>query len=124
MQILVVDDSPVMRHYISRTLHMTGLEVEVHEAENGRDALDKVSTLRPDLVITDLNMPEMSGQELIARMQGSQEMKFTPVIVMSALRSPGISDELMHAGVVAFMTKPVSPEALRRRLLSIQKSEL
>ena len=124
MQVLVVDDSPVMRHYISRTLHMTGLEVEVHEAENGRDALDKVFTLRPDLVITDLNMPEMSGQELIARMQGSQEMKSTPVIVMSALRSPGISDELMHAGVVAFMTKPVSPEALRRRLLAIQESSL
>jgi two-component system chemotaxis response regulator CheY len=124
MQVLVVDDSPVMRHYISRTLHMTGIEVEVHEAENGRDALEKMFALHPDLVITDLNMPEMSGQELIARMQESKDMKLTPVIVMSALRSPGISDELMHAGVVAFMTKPVSPEALRRRLLSIQESNL
>jgi CheY-like chemotaxis protein len=58
MQVLVVDDSPVMRHYIARILQMTGIGVTVHEAENGLDALDKAFRIRPDLMITDLNMPE------------------------------------------------------------------
>ena len=119
MQVLIVDDSPVMRHYISRTLRMTGIEVEIHEAENGKEALTKAFAIRPDLVITDLNMPEMSGQELVARIREAPEIMATPVIVMSAMRSPGVSEELIHAGALAFMTKPVSPEALRRRLVSI-----
>jgi two-component system chemotaxis response regulator CheY len=119
MQVLVVDDSPVMRHYVSRTLRMTGIEVEIHEAENGKEALTKAFAIRPDLVITDLNMPEMSGQELVARIREAREIMATPVIVMSAMRSPGVSEELIQAGALAFMTKPVSPEALRRRLISI-----
>ncbi len=110
---------PVMRHYVSRTLRMTGIDVEIHEAGNGKDALIMAFAVRPDLVITDLNMPEMTGQELVARMRQAPEIMATPVIVMSAVRSPSVSDELIHAGAVAFMTKPVSPEALRRRLVSI-----
>jgi two-component system, chemotaxis family, chemotaxis protein CheY len=119
MQVLLVDDSPAMRHYVARTLRMTGMEFQIHEAENGREAMSKAMDVRPDLVITDLNMPEMGGEQLVAEMHKLPELKATPVIVMSAVRSPGKSQELIHAGAVAYMTKPVSPEALGRLLVSI-----
>lgn len=119
MQVLLVDDSPVMRRYVARTLQMTGIDVVIHEAENGRAAFGKAFEIRPDLIITDLNMPEMCGQELIASIHASPELKGTPVLVISADHYAGRSDELVCAGAVAYMTKPVTPESLKSQLLTI-----
>lgn len=123
IHVLIVDDSSVMRHYIARTLRMTGIDIEIHEAENGREAMCKAVEVRPDLIITDLNMPEMSGEELVLKIHESPELKETPVIVMSAVRYPAKSEELIQAGAMAYMTKPVSPESLCRRFLSILESQ-
>jgi two-component system chemotaxis response regulator CheY len=119
MQVLLVDDSPVMRRFLARTLGMTGIRMSVEEAGNGRDAISKAFENRPDLIITDLNMPEMSGDELMSRICETPELKGIPVIVLSADRSAARPGQLIHAGATAYMTKPVSPEALRERLLAI-----
>jgi CheY-like chemotaxis protein len=119
MQVLIVDDSPVMRSYLARTLRMIGLEVEIQEAGNGRDAIEKALRWRPDLIITDLNMPEMSGDELVIRIAADPVLGKTPVVVVSSDRSAGRPKELMHDGAVAYMTKPVLPEALKHQLLRI-----
>src|SRR5436190_1315298 len=80
MKILLVDDSRVMRRYVARTLEMTGLEATIHEAGDGREGIATALAIRPDLVITDLNMPEMSGAELVAAMHASPELKEIPVL--------------------------------------------
>lgn len=119
MQILVVDDSPVMRRYVSRTLGMTGMDITVHEAENGLEAIGKAFAVKPDLIITDLNMPEMSGKELIQRIYAAKELRGTPILVLSADRSADRPEELLRAGAVAYLTKPVTPEELKRSVTAI-----
>ncbi len=119
MTVLLVDDSPVMRRFVARTLEMTGLGPQIHEAENGRDGMSKAVALVPDLVITDLNMPEMDGAELIAEMQASKLLCGIPVLVLTADRSPVRSEALMGAGAAACLTKPITPQSLRKELLSL-----
>ena len=123
MRVLVVDDSPVMRTFLSRTLGMTGIAMSVQQAENGKQALSMAVEFLPDLVLTDLNMPEMSGDELVMKIRDNPELKSTPVIVLSADRSAGRPEQLIHAGATAYMTKPVSPECLRTRLLEVIESQ-
>lgn len=124
MQILVVDDSPVMRRFLVRTLAMTGLEMSVREAGNGVAAMNAALELPPDLILTDLNMPEMSGEELVARIREHPLLNATPVIVLSADRSVDRRSELIHAGATAYITKPVCPESLRSRLLAVMRAEV
>lgn len=119
MQVLLVDDSPLMRRYVSRTLEMTGIDVAIHEAENGKQAIERAVNIRPNVIITDLNMPEMSGEELVLHVRNSPDLKDTPVLVLSADRSALRPLELSKAGAVAYLTKPVSPETLRETLMNI-----
>jgi two-component system chemotaxis response regulator CheY len=119
MQVLVVDDSPLMRRYVARTLQMTGLEIQIHEAGNGVEAMQVASQKRPDLIITDLNMPVMGGEEFIARVSGDSTLRDTPILVLTADHCIDKPEKLMREGVVAYLTKPVTPEKLRRQMLDI-----
>jgi two-component system chemotaxis response regulator CheY len=123
MNVLVVDDSPVMRRFLSRTLEMTGLPLCVHEAENGVDAISKALDIHPDLIITDLIMPEMRGDALTETICRTPELKGIPIVVLSADRSAGRPAELLRAGAAAYITKPISPESLRECLLTYVGSE-
>jgi len=118
-RVLVVDDSPVMRHYVARALKMTGMNLAIHEAENGRVAMEKAFQILPYVIITDLNMPEMSGQELVARVHAAAELSATRVLVLSADRSDGRVGEMTRAGADDYLTKPVTPEALKNSLMRI-----
>src|SRR5437899_3217553 len=110
MHVLVVDDSPLMRRYVARTLEMTGMELTIHEAENGKEALRRAAEIRPGVIITDLNMPEMGGQELVAQVRSCPELQRTAVLVLSADRSTARPEQLASAGALAYLTKPVTPE--------------
>jgi two-component system chemotaxis response regulator CheY len=108
-----------MRHYVARALKMTGMNLAIHEAENGRVAMEKAFQILPDVIITDLNMPEMSGQELVARVHAAAELSATRVLVLSADRSDGRVGEMTRAGADDYLTKPVTPEALKNSLMRI-----
>lgn len=124
MQILIVDDCRLMRRYITRTLEMTGLDLSILEAGNGIEAIAKARLNRPDLIITDLNMPEMDGEELIAHVTSDAELAGIPILVLSADRTAGRCERLMHEGAVACLTKPITPEELRVRLLDLVGSRV
>jgi CheY-like chemotaxis protein len=98
------------------------MELSIHEAENGAAAMETAYEVHPDIVITDLNMPGMSGQELVARIGASSELGDTRVVVLSADRSSGRARELLEAGAAAYLTKPVTPERLRTSLMAILES--
>ncbi|MBN2446494.1 MAG: response regulator [Phycisphaerae bacterium] len=112
--VLIVDDSATMRRMIERTLSMSGLSVdEVHEAGNGIQALAQMAEHRIDVVILDINMPVMSGTQLIKRMHDDQQMARIPVVIASTEGSETRIQELMSIGAVGFVRKPFQPEGLR-----------
>jgi len=88
---LVVDDSMLIRHSVSRFLEKRGFKVEL--ATNGRDALAILERMRPDIVITDLDMPVMSGRELIRELRSRPETESIPIVIVagraSAAKDPG-----------------------------------
>jgi CheY-like chemotaxis protein len=82
---LVVDDSMLVRHTIARFLQERGFDVET--AGNGVEALEIIGRVRPDLIITDLRMPKMHGDELIAKLKSAPETAGIPLLVLAARES-------------------------------------
>lgn len=113
INLLVVDDSSVMRKMVIRSLGMSGLSLGVvHQAENGREALDCLRRVWVDLVLTDIHMPEVSGIELVERMRGDPLLSAVPVVVVSTERSDARIEHLGRLGIRGYVSKPFRPEQL------------
>lgn len=111
--ILIVDDSPVARRIVRKTISMSKLETgEVHEAGDGVEALEVLARKWVDVVFTDINMPRMDGDEMIRRMAADNLLTSIPVIVVSTDRSPSRMECLIQLGARAYLTKPLTPEAV------------
>jgi len=78
---LVVDDSMLIRYTVCRFLEQRGFSVE--SATNGADALDALTRVQPDLIVTDMQMPKMSGSELITALKGKTETAGIPIIIVA-----------------------------------------
>ena len=112
--ILVVDDSDTVRAVIVKTLGLTGVDIgTIHQARDGQEALDLLKDEWVDLVFTDINMPVMTGVELVERMQADSMLETIPVVVVSTEGSKTRIDDLMRKGVRAYIRKPFTPEALK-----------
>ena len=112
--ILIVDDSETMRLMLERTLHMTRLPMdEIIKAENGRNALAILKERWVDLVMTDLNMPEMAGDELIDKIKNDSVLKDLPVVVISTEGNETVIQELHEKGIQGYLRKPFTPEHVR-----------
>jgi two-component system chemotaxis response regulator CheY len=115
LNILLVDDSSIVRAVLTKTLHLAGVQVkELYTATNGQEALDILKDHWVDLVMTDINMPVMSGIELVDKMHASDLMKSIPVIIVSTDGSAARIEELRAKGVRAFVRKPFTPELIRQ----------
>jgi len=109
--ILVVDDSVSMRQMVSFTL--TGAGYEVVEAGDGKEAVDKLNGgAKPNLVITDLNMPNMDGIQLIKAIRGMAPHKFTPILMLTTESSDAKKKEGQGAGATGWVVKPFNPEQM------------
>ena len=114
LNILVVDDSETVRNIIRKTLGLAQLPVgELYTAANGQEALDILRANWVDLVLCDINMPVMTGVEMIERMSEDEELKAVPVIVISTEGSTTRIEELKTKGVSAYIRKPFTPEQVR-----------
>ncbi|MDL1962764.1 MAG: response regulator [Deltaproteobacteria bacterium] len=119
INILIVDDSAVMRSIILKTMRMAGLPLEeIYQAANGQEGLDVLNRHWIDLVIADINMPVMNGEEMIDRMQENSDTKEIPIIVVSTEGSKTRIERLQHKGV-RFIHKPFSPEIIRDTVTDI-----
>jgi two-component system chemotaxis response regulator CheY len=119
INILIVDDSAVMRAMILKTMRMTDLPLgETYQAANGQEGLDVLSQHWIDLVIADINMPVMNGEEMIDRMQENPDTKEIPIIVVSTEGSNTRIERLQHKGA-RFIHKPFSPEIIRDSVTDI-----
>jgi len=107
---LIVDDSAAMRQLIAFTIKDAGHEVLL--AENGRDALEKLKGAKADMVITDLNMPEMDGIMLIKELRGMAQYKFIPILMLTTESQVAKREEGKTAGASGWIVKPFSAEKL------------
>jgi two-component system, chemotaxis family, chemotaxis protein CheY len=116
-RVLVVDDSPAMRGFIKRVLDLSGFEVsEVLEAGNGLDALAILEDRPVDIVLTDINMPRMNGEELIRQLGEDEDLRDIPVLVISGDSSEARVNRMLEIGARGCLAKPFSPERLRAEL--------
>jgi len=104
MNVLIVDDSKAMRCIIARALREMGVPSPYLEAENGRAALETIAASGPDFVISDLNMPEMSGMQLLQTLRESGDA--TPFGFVTSEASPQLRQEAAEAGASFVVTKP------------------
>jgi two-component system, chemotaxis family, chemotaxis protein CheY len=115
--VLIVDDSPVMRSFIRRVLALSGFEVgECTEAGNGEEALALLSTHRVDVILTDINMPRMNGEELLLRLEADGVLKNIPALVISTDATKERILRMLALGAEGYMSKPFTPETLREEL--------
>ena len=121
INILIVDDSAVMRAMILKTMRMTDLPLgETYQAANGQEGLDVLNQHWIDLVIADINMPVMNGEEMIDRMQENPDTKEIPIIVVSTEGSKTRIERFEHKGA-RFIHKPFSPEIIRDTVTDITR---
>ena len=109
--ILVVDDSATVRKFVSLSLSMQGFKVV--GASDGMEALEKLPAEKVDLVITDLNMPNMDGYEFIRTLRESNLYKDLPVIILSSLSDQTSRDLGLKAGAHSYLVKPFSIEKVQ-----------
>ncbi len=115
--ILIVDDSAIIRAVLVKTLNMSGYDIgTLLQAANGQEALDLLEKNWVDIVLADINMPVMTGIELVERMAKSNIIKTIPVVIISTERSETRIKELMSRGVRAYLNKPFTPENLKKVL--------
>jgi len=107
MTILVVDDSVTMVLSLKTTLAMSGFVVET--AGNGQEALKRLqSGVKPNLIITDINMPVMGGMELIKNVRAMAAFRFVPILTLTTESEASKRDEGKRAGATGWLVKPVS----------------
>lgn len=114
INVLIVDDSATMRGFIKRTLLATQLPLgDVWEAANGKEGLAKMEANWIDLVLADLNMPDMTGVEMIDHMIQNTLLSAIPVVVVSSEGDQAVLDSLLRKGVREFVRKPFQAALLK-----------
>lgn len=109
--IMIVDDSATMLLSLRATLEMNGYKVEA--ASDGQAAADRLATgVRPDLIITDINMPRMGGLDLIRHVRSLPAFRFTPILTLTTESQASIREQGRQLGATGWLVKPVAGQAL------------
>lgn len=123
MNILVVDDSAMMRTMIKRAASLTGLSIgEIFEAADGRQALDVLEREHVDALFTDLNMPVMTGIELLRQIEGHERWQHIVRVIISTDGSEARRNEAGALNVRLYVEKPFRPEVMRDVLSNLTRA--
>lgn len=118
--ILVTDDSETMRAVIKKSVNMSGVPVgEFHEAANGKEALAVLESAWIDVILSDINMPEMGGMELLKKISEDEELKKIPLIFITTEASEARKEEARKLGVAGYVKKPFQPETIKAVLYEV-----
>jgi len=113
--LLIVDDSSVLRKAIKKVVRLAGLDDDhIHEASNGQEALKILETVWIDLVLLDLNMPVMNGEEFAEELSKRPDLSDVAVVIVSTESNQDRLDRMRAMGVCDSLRKPFEPEDLRR----------
>ena len=115
--VLIVDDSPAMRSFVRRVLELSGIDLGVsHNASNGQEALELLHSQWVDVILTDINMPVMDGEELLKILEADESLSTIPVIVVSTDSTQHRVQKMLTLGAKGYVTKPFLPETLREEI--------
>ena len=118
--VLIVDDSSSMRAIVRKIIKASGFNIgELLEAADGKEAIKVLTDEWVDLVLADINMPNMNGLELISEMKKDEMLKSIPVVMITAEGSEKRILESMKLGASGYIKKPFLPEEIKRTLSAI-----
>ena len=116
-RVLIVNDSPAMRAFVRRAIRLSGVDVaDCFEAGNGREALALLASQSVNVILTDINMPEMDGEQLLERLQSEESLRSIPTVVISTDATRHRIERLTQLGACGYIAKPFLPENLREVL--------
>ena len=122
LRALIVDDSSVMRKIVERSLRQAGLELsQVLEASNGVEALSIAQEKEVDLILSDINMPVMDGLEFVRQLQGLENGKQIPVVMITTEGSESRVVQALSSGACGYLRKPFTPDQVREHVLPVLK---
>jgi two-component system chemotaxis response regulator CheY len=116
-KVLVIDDVEVFRKTVREILETFSTELEVIEAKDGQQGLATIISKSPDLIITDVNMPNMTGLELLENLKQNEALRLIPVIVMSS--DPNNRLKSQQLGAEDFFQKPLKTEEVKKSIARI-----
>src|SRR4026209_999786 len=116
-RILIIDDEPINHQLVAREL--MPLQCELHYAENGKSGISQARALKPDMIITDVMMPDITGYEVTRLLRREPQFAATPILVLTA--QSGLQDKLksFEAGADDHLIKPFEPAELVFRVTSL-----
>jgi len=112
-RILIVEDSPTMRSLLGSALEDLGAPLKITEAANGFEALRELPRERYDLIVTDINMPDINGLELVSFVKSNEAYRDIPLVIISTEGSERDREKGLGLGADAYLVKPFEPEAIR-----------
>lgn len=113
-RILIVEDSETMRSLLASSLEELDVPVKVSEAASGFEALRVLPREDFDLVVTDINMPDINGLELVSFIRSNERYREIPLVIVSTEGSERDRDRGLELGADAYLVKPFDPDALRQ----------
>jgi two-component system chemotaxis response regulator CheY len=117
LNFLIVDDSPAMRSFIRRVIELSGLEVgDCLAAGDGNEALAKLDGNWVDVILTDINMPNMNGEEFVRRLESHPLWRSIPVLVVSTDATESRMRQMIELGAQGYVKKPFQPEMIRSEI--------
>ncbi|MBZ5575795.1 MAG: response regulator [Acidobacteriia bacterium] len=118
--ILVVDDSAAIRKILQRVLRQTGIAIkDIHEAGDGKEALELLKSHKVHLVLSDINMPNMDGLQLLAALKASAEWAPIPVVMITTEGGEAKVSEAVNLGAVGYVRKPFTADQIKEKLVGI-----
>jgi two-component system chemotaxis response regulator CheY len=118
MRFLVVDDSSTMRRIIINTLNKLGY-MDIVEAGNGREGVEKLDAGAVDVIVTDWNMPEMSGIDFIRHIRSVPTTKDVPVLMVTTNAAKDDIVEALKVGVNSYVVKPFTPDTMKEKIQAV-----
>ena len=118
--VLIVDDSAAIRKILHRVLLQTGMAIgTIHEAGDGQEALDLLKSHRPNLILTDINMPKMDGLQLLAALKGSDDWRPIPVVMITTEGGETKVAEAVRLGAAGYVRKPFTADQIKEKLVRL-----
>jgi two-component system chemotaxis response regulator CheY len=117
LDVLIVDDSAAIRKILHRVLVQAEVPLgKVHEASDGNEALEKLKTEKVGLILSDINMPNMDGIEMLRNIKANDAWKGVPVVMVSTEGSQAKVLEAVQLGAAAYVRKPFNIEQIKEKL--------
>ncbi len=120
LDILIVDDSAAIRKILQRVLHQADIPIgDLYEAGDGLEALDALKDHSVSLILSDINMPNMDGLELLNRLKANAKWQNVPVVMITTEGSQARVMEAVGLGAADYVRKPFTAEQIKEKIISL-----